>query len=326
MNIKIRNTLLGLLAAVVLLLGGLLAYVQWALPSVGPAPELNVEASPERIHRGRYLAHAVAACMDCHSTRDWSRLAAPLQEGTLGRGGERFDETLGFPGTFISPNITSFNLADWTDGEIYRAIKSGVSKEGKALFPVMPYPSYAQMDEEDVFSIIAYLRSLPSQAHEVPGSRAQFPMSLLIKTIPKKAEKAQAPPRSDRVAYGKYLLTIAACADCHTPQKQGQPLPGLRLAGGFPFALPTGTVRSSNISPSETTGIGLCTEDMFVQRFKQYADSAYVPPTVEPGGFNTVMPWLMYAQMEEEDLKAIFAYLQTVDPVENTVERFSPRM
>jgi hypothetical protein len=63
---------------------------------------------------------------------------------------------------------------------------------------------------------------------------------------------------------------------------------------------------------------------MFVQRFKQYTDSTNVLPEVKPGEFNTVMPWTMYGLLEEDDLKAIYAYLKTVKPIDNAVERFTP--
>jgi hypothetical protein len=62
-----------------------------------------------------------------------------------------------------------------------------VSKDGSALFPVMPHAAYGRMDKEDVLSIIAYLRTLPAIAHEVPASVPDFPMNIIINTIPKKA-------------------------------------------------------------------------------------------------------------------------------------------
>lgn len=77
------------------------------------------------------------------------------------KGGEFFGPDLGFPGEFYSRNLTPANLRGWTDGEIFRAITAGVNKEGEALFPVMPYRNYSKMDKEDIYDIIAYLRTLP---------------------------------------------------------------------------------------------------------------------------------------------------------------------
>src|SRR5579863_6947795 len=92
------------LLILILLIAGVLTYIKVALPNVGAAPELTVESTPEKIERGRYLANSVTVCMDCHSTRDWSKFAGPLTDGTLGRGGERFDQKVGFPGVYFSKN------------------------------------------------------------------------------------------------------------------------------------------------------------------------------------------------------------------------------
>ena len=90
------------------------------------------------------------------------------------------------------------------------------------------------------------------------------------------------------------------------------------------FVLPTGIVRSSNITPDKETGIGNWTEEMFVNRFKAHADSLFIPVEVSDG-FNTAMPWTMYAKMDEDDLKAIYAYLQSLEPQKKQVLRFSPK-
>ena len=87
--------------------------------------------------------------------------AGPIIEGTFGGGGEKFGKEAGFPGTLYSKNITPYALHNWTDGEIFRATTSGETKDGKALFPLMGYPAYGKMDREDVYSIIAYVRTLP---------------------------------------------------------------------------------------------------------------------------------------------------------------------
>lgn len=80
-------------------------YLQYAFPNVDAAPNISVDRTAAQIERGRYLANHVAVCIDCHSTRDFSRLAAPPVPGTFGKGGDRFDHSLGFPGTFYAKNI-----------------------------------------------------------------------------------------------------------------------------------------------------------------------------------------------------------------------------
>ena len=312
-----------ILGVLLLILTGFISYVKFGLPNVGPAPDITIELTEEKIDRGRYLANHVMLCMDCHAVRDFSLYAGPLKPGTKGAGGEVFDrDNMGLPGSFVAPNLTPAALGDWTDGEIFRAITSGVSKDGTSLFPIMPYPNYSQLAEEDIHAVIAYLRTLEPIEYERPPSEYDFPVNILINTMPVKPNLQPKPKREDIIDYGRYLVTAAACADCHTRIEKGS-FVGDMLAGGNEFKLPDGSiVRSANITPHET-GIGNWTKEQFITRFKVYADTAYVPRRVEPGQFQTMMPWLMYAEMDEEDLGAIYEYLRTVQPAENRIELFS---
>jgi mono/diheme cytochrome c family protein len=319
---KILRVVLYLLALIIVVVAGLLTYVKAALPSVGDAEDLKIEYTPVRIERGKYLAHAVMGCVDCHSLRDWNKLAGPRVDGTMGKGGELFGRDFGFPGNFYSRNITPHGIGGWTDGELFRAITSGVSKDGRALFPIMPYLNFGKMDKEDIYSVIAYIRQLDTIPSEVLESEPDFPMNFIINTIPSKPEFTSLPSPADTIAYGKYMLTAASCTDCHTPAERGQPIEGKYLAGGFEFKLPVGIARSANITPDEQTGIGLWTEDAFVARFKAYADSSFTPIPVVRGDFQTVMPWLFYCNMKEHDLRAIYKYLRTVPAVNNKVVKF----
>ncbi len=320
-----KKTLLMVLALLSMAVLAGYGYLSFILPDVGPAEDLKFDHTEDRVARGRYLANSVAVCMDCHSTRDWSRFSGPLVPGTLGSGGEAFTQELGFPGRFYAKNITPHGIGDWTDGELLRAIAAGVGRDGKAFFPVMPYLSYGSLDKEDLLDIIAYLRTLAPVASVVPPSEPDFPMNLILNTIPSKPAFTVRPGKTDQVAYGKYMLTMAACAECHTKQEKGSPVPGMDLAGGFEFKLPMGSVlRSSNITPDKETGIGHWSEDAFVSRFKMYAEASYTPPAVNGSEFQTIMPWTMYATMEEDDLRAIYAYLRTVPPVNHRVKVFTP--
>jgi mono/diheme cytochrome c family protein len=230
---------------------------------------------------------------------------------------------MGFPGVFYAKNITPLGISRYSDGELYRVITSGVSKEGRAMFPVMPYPYYSKMDREDIYSIIAYLRSLSPIESKVPDSEPDFPMNFILNTIPMPANPQPKPSERDQLAYGAYLTNASGCMECHTNVDKGQIIPELAFSGGREFGFPDGSVlRSANITPHET-GIGSWTEEMFLVRFKMYADSAYVLPSVAPGEFNTIMPWTMYGQMKREDLAAIYAYLRTVKPLENKVEKYT---
>lgn len=308
------------IAAIMLLIFAAALYIKYALPNVGAAPDIKVETTQARIERGRYLANSVMLCMDCHSTRDWSLFAGPMKPVGIGGGGERFAREMGFPGEFYSPNITPHALANWTDGELFRAITTGVNKHGRALFPVMPYKRFGKMDEQDVYDVIAYLRSIPSVASDVPVSVADFPVNILINTMPAKAAFTKRPGNED-AAYPAYIINAAGCVDCHSKTDKGKIIPGTEFGGGMEFRQPGGVMRSANLTPDNQTGIGSWTEDMFVQRFKAYADSSYQPQRLNPGDVNSPMPWSMYASMKDNDLRAIYRYLRNLAPISNKVEK-----
>jgi mono/diheme cytochrome c family protein len=313
------------LAVIVIAIAGLLSYVKFALPDVGEAEDLKIDYTSERIERGRYLANTVTVCMDCHAKRDWSKFSGPPAEGTPGMGGDRFDQSIGLPGVFYAKNITPAGITRYTDGELFRLITSGVTKEGRAMFPLMPYLNYGRMDKEDIYSIISYVRSLPVIENDVPDSEPDFPMNFILNTIPQKPMHQTKPEKTDMLAYGAYMVNAAACIECHTKVDKGQIIPDLAFGGGRDFKFPDGSVvMSANITPDKETGIGSWTEDMFIQRFKSYADSAYTPPSVAMGEFNTIMPWTMYGKMERDDLAAIYAYLRTVNPISNSVVKYTP--
>jgi mono/diheme cytochrome c family protein len=322
---KIFKVLLLVIVLFIVAIIVLVAYVKLALPNVGKPEEISIERTPERIARGKYLANSVTVCIDCHSTRDWNQFSGPIKPGTEGKGGEIFDQKFGFPGSYHARNITPASLLNWTDGEILRAIASGVDKNNRALFPVMPHPKYGKLDREDLYSIIAYIRTLKPIENLVPPSVPDFPMNFIINTIPQKATYSKRPDTSNVLAYGQYIFTAAACNECHTKKVKGTPIVGMELAGGFEFAIRSGgIVRSANITPDLETGIGKLTETDFVQKFKHYSDSSYQNPNIKKNTLNTVMPWMMYGSMKEQDLKALYAYIKTVKPIKNVVVKFTP--
>ena len=301
-----------LIGLLLLVLGGLI-YLKTALPNVGPSPDMTIKGSEGQITRGKYMANHVMGCMGCHSKRDWTQYAGPIVSGTLGMGGEVFDQKMGFPGKYISGNLTPANLASWTDGEIFRAITAGVGKDERALFPIMPHKQYGLLDPEDIKSVIAYLRTLEPIENQTMPSTSDFPMNFIINTIPQKANLSPMPAKSNAAQYGGYLVTAAACYDCHTKQEKGK-FTGSPFAGGMKFPLPNNTVVESSNITSHANGIGNWTEEQFVNRFKMYSDSSYVSRKVKNGDKQTLMPWTMYSKMSDEDLQAIFAFLNTVEP------------
>lgn len=288
-------------------------------PDTDPPPNLTLETTPDSIARGAYLANHVSVCVDCHSHRNWANYSGPVKPGTEGQGGEKFGSGGGLIGVVYSPNITSEHLGHWTDGEIARAITSGISRNGTALSPVMPYSGYNHLAEEDLYAIITYIRTLRPIKSQVPERRLDFLTEMLVRMMPIPYTAPSRPDPADSVVYGAYLASIAGCADCHTPKERGTPVPDMKMAGGLEFPLPDGgVVRASNITPDAAEGIGRWSKKDFVARFKLYEDLDRRKMPVQEGR-NTVMPWTRYAGMSEKDLEAVFTYLQTVTPVRNTV-------
>jgi mono/diheme cytochrome c family protein len=285
---------------------------------------IRVPMTPERIARGKYLFTSVADCDGCHSQRDLSRFGGPVVESGRGRGNVLSTVETDLPGTVVAPNLTpdpETGLGAWTDGEKIRAIRDGVDRDGRALFPMMPYGVYRTMSDEDVQAVVAYLNSLPAIKNPLPKTQLNFPVSVLIKSAPKPAGTVPAPDLHDRLKRGEYLATIAGCSDCHTPSEKGQPVAGLEFAGGQKFEFTLGTVYSANITPDPETGIGKWSEEYFLKKvydYKEYEAGA-APQLSGPQSF-TIMPWLSFSRIPPEDLGAIYQYLRTVKPVHHSVE------
>src|SRR4051812_28913266 len=103
---KALKVVLIIVGVIILGLVGIVIFVKTALPNVGKPMDLKVQVTPARVQRGEYLANHVAACMDCHSQRDWTLYGGPLKRETFGGGGEKFGKKIAFPGTLYSRNIT----------------------------------------------------------------------------------------------------------------------------------------------------------------------------------------------------------------------------
>lgn len=312
----------GIVAVVVLLAIAGIIYLNSAFPKVYPAQKITIEATPERLERGAYLVNHVSMCIDCHSQVREDLFSAPVIPGTKGKGGRTItDEGL----VVHVPNITPAALKTWTDGEIVRAITEGIDKDDKPLAPMMPYTEYKFMAKEDIYSVVAYLKTLPPIENNVLNNELSFPLNLIFPTIPDSATPMALPDTNDTIATGKYLVKIAGCQFCHTPFEQGESLMDQAFSGGHEFFDPKfGTVRSANITPDEETGIGAWDKDMFIERFKSYADS--LGRNIPLGGnvYQTAMPWTLLAGMSEKDLGAIYDYLRTVKPISHEFTSYTP--
>lgn len=180
------------------------------------------------------------------------------------------------------------------------------------------------MDPEDVYSIIAYLRTLEPIENEIPEPDLNFLLNFIMNTIPTKTELTTKPPSTDKLAYGKYLVSIANCVDCHSKfDDKGNKIEGTEYGGGRMFSFPNGmVVTAPNITFDKENGIGIWTEEVFIQKFKQFSAPEFQKRPVGENDFNTPMPWFMYTQMDSSDLSAMCHYLKSLKPMSNKVDRF----
>jgi cytochrome c2 len=306
-----------LVAVLLLVVVGAISAVGWQVvlgPKARPVTDRKFEPSPERLARGEYVAE-VAACFHCHSEHDYSSPDYPTPPGRKGAG---WDMPIPELGKVVARNITSdpeTGLGNWTDDEIARAIQEGISRDGSALFPIMPYLNLRNLDDEDLASLVVYLRTVPPVRQVRQKSELIFPLSVLVKTMPRPIEShtAVAVSRTTPEARGEYLVrTVGGCQGCHTPEKQGTPLPGLDLGGGFKFNDPgqNGPVHSRNIT-MDASGIAHYDEGLFMQTMR----TGQIPGRV----LSHIMPFSGYKSLTDDDLRDMFAYLKSVPKVTHRV-------
>jgi mono/diheme cytochrome c family protein len=316
-----KISLIVFFCVVALVAAGITMTVGWR-PLLGPRarPLTNrvFERTPERLARGKYLAEGVSGCMDCHSPHDWKQHNAAVPAGREGTGTD-MSVLKGLPGRIVAPNLTpdpETGSGKWSDDALARAIREGIGHDGRALFPLMPYEGLRHLPDEDLASIVVFLRSLPPVRNPLPPTEIIFPVKYLIRGVPQPVVTSDPPPDiSDAVKRGEFLVEIAGCEDCHTPQDGNQRMPGMRLAGGAILEGPWGRVASANLTP-DPSGIPYYDEALFVQAIRT--------GHVKSRTLNQIMPWYFYRNMTDEDLKAIFAYLRTVTPVKHLVDNAEP--
>jgi mono/diheme cytochrome c family protein len=180
----------------------------------------------------------------------------------------------------------------------------------------MPYEHFRHLSDEDVASIVIFLRSLPPVHSELPPAKIPFLFAHLTQAVPQPlTEAVPQPDMSTPARHGAYLAEMGTCTDCHTPRNpKFQPISGMEMAGGNPME-ESGRLNSANLTP-DASGIGYYDEALFVQAMRT--------GSVRARKLNRAMPWWVFRNMTDDDLKAVFAYLRTLKPVHHLVDNTEP--
>lgn len=312
----VLKIVLGLVLLVVLAAGGFAAYIAVdGIPKYKTQKiDLQVEVTPQRVERGKVIAHML--CKECHYDQNTGKFT----------GHQMLDTPKEF-GAVYSRNITAdkeHGIGTWTDGEIAYLLRTGVKRDGHYAPPWMV--KLPRIADEDIYSIIAYLRSGDSAvaAAAVPDTESQpsflvkFLCHVAFKPFAYPTEKITAPDISDKVAYGKYVVQSEAdCFQCHSADfKTNDGLvpehsKGYLGGGNALMGLDGKPVYTANLTPDEETGIGKWSEADFLKVMRTGS---------RPDG-RPLRLMMRIPELTDDEIKAIYAYLRTVPPIHNAVVR-----
>lgn len=257
---------------------------------------ITIPTDAASIEFGKHRAEVL--CEGCHGT-DLSGISNWFDAAPLG--------------TIDSANLTAGEGGvgrEFTSDEDYvKAIRHGIDPEGKPLF--MPaVVSTANLSDEDLGAIIAYIKTVPPVDHKTNGHNftalgkilyavgvlPKFPVETVSHEI-----HVTAPAREVSVAYGEYMVNTNDCRLCHGPNLNGGPYPD-----------PTIKLISPNLTPGGEPG--LWTEEQFLNTIR----TGKTPSGHELNPEH--MPWPSYRNMTDDELKAIFKYLQSLSKLEQYKE------
>jgi mono/diheme cytochrome c family protein len=314
---RVLKWLGGLIGLVALAAGGFALYIEIdGIPRYSVEKiDLKVEPTPARIARGKKLATLL--CAGCHMNPSTHQLT-----------GKHMDDGPKQFGQIYSKNITqsrTHGIGAWTDGEIAYLIRTGVARDGRYLPPWMV--KLPHISDEDLASILAFLRSddplVAAVDVDPPGvSRPTFLTKLLchvaFKKLPYPTHEIAAPPLSDKVAHGRYLVAALDCYGCHSADFASMNIPEPEKSVGY-FGggnqlndLRGRPIWSANLTPDDETGIGKWSESDFLRAIRK---------GFRPDNTPLRLPMGPMVELDEEEARAIYAYLRTVPKIHNAVPR-----
>jgi cytochrome c553 len=246
-----------------------------------PVANITVAGTPQQIARGEQIA---PICADCHSSNHQLSLT-----------GQDFFAAHGPPiGTLWAPNLTPAHLKSWSDGEIIRAIREGVGKDGRSLV-AMPSEVFHNLSDADVQAIVAYLRARPSVEPDTPAKQFNLVGAIMAAALlpdevfthqPPIAAPVSAPPSGPTAEYGHYLSMVMGCTSCH----------GAQFEGGKPDQ------EGPPPGPSLVAFVKQHSEADFIKTIR-------IGITPEGQMLSKDMPWRSFEKFSDDDLRALYAYI-----------------
>lgn len=306
----------GIIIGSVLLLLTATVWARQDLKFEAPYPDLRASTDSAVIARGRYLALGPAHCADCHGAPSAKQEIEKGIEVPLS-GGNKFALPIG---DIFVKNITpdqETGIGRYSDAEIARVLRYGVRADGTALLPFMPFHNTS---DEDLTAIISFLRSQKPVNNKIPENSSTIlgnvVEAFMLEPVGPSGSAPKAVKRDTSAAYGKYLaVSVANCMGCHTNRDMmtgafiGEPFAGgMEMESSFQpekysFITP-------NLTPDSSGRLFGWTQQMFIDRFRK--------GKIYPG---THMPWGPFSRMSDDELKAIYNFLQTVKPVKNNIPK-----
>lgn len=257
-------------------------------------------AAEVSVERGEYLVRGPAGCGNCHTPQTPN---GPDMSKEFG--GMMVDKNPAFEAWAV--NITpASRVGAWSDDEFARAIREGIRPDGTVIGPPMPITLYRGLSDDDLYSIVAFMRTVAAVDTQTPTSTYNIPLPPAygppIDTVPPI-------PRGVTVAYGEYLAgPVAHCMECHTPMGDMGPKFDTHLgAGGFEFHGPWGTSISANLTSHEDGLAGYSDDEIKMM----------ITQGIRPDGTRMMPPmgYAHYAAMTEGDLDAVVLYLRQLPPL-----------
>jgi Cytochrome C oxidase, cbb3-type, subunit III len=271
-----------------------------------PLTNIKFDPSTERLQRGGYLVNGILRCFTCHSPHDSTQAGWPPVEAQKGGGSVYFRRDSFY---MIAPNISpdpETGAGKWSDDMFVRAIREGIGHDGRAL-EYMPFWTFASLSDEDLASVIVYMRSIPAVKNQLPPRYMSEKFEKSAQDEPRqRIEAVPQPDLSTNLAKGRYLITIGECEGCHTGWYDRNP--GFFGGGNIIHISKNDSVCSPNLTP-DLTGVGGWNDAVFSSVMK----------TGKSGHLNRIMPWIAFRNISDSDLSCMLTALKSLPPVNHQI-------